>query len=239
MTNEGHSHGCDQKGVRRAVASRHAPSTFPAPPAPPHPMSLLDDLVRRCSRALSTPERTDLARALLILDVALALTNPVYAGFAERRHTGRWGRRFGLSLWIQSWRYVIARLCSPRSALFTMDFGSQPYASASAKERKDWITPGSCAGCTTKACCKMKAPWGTEEACPLLQGDTCRVYDGLAWRVGSCGRFPEAPARITEYGCPRFESADTPRFAALAEEKRSAGHRVRLPVVSSRAELRD
>jgi hypothetical protein len=199
-------------------------------------MSLLDDLVRRCSRSLSAPGRTDLARALLIIDGALALSNPVYAAFAERRHTGRWGRRFGLSGWVQSWRYAAARLCSPRSALFTMAFGSQPYVSAAAKERSDWKTPGSCVACTTKACCKMESPWGTREPCPLLRGDGCSIYGGLAWRVGPCGRYPESPDRVTEYGCPRFEYDGAPAGWEMMEKGREARHRVRLPVVSNRVE---
>jgi hypothetical protein len=67
-------------------------------------MRRLDQVVRLCSRSLSAPGRTDLARVLLIVDGALALSNPVYAAFAERRHTGKWGRRLGFSNWVQSWR---------------------------------------------------------------------------------------------------------------------------------------
>jgi hypothetical protein len=203
-------------------------------------MSLLDDLVRRCSRALSAPGRTDLARALLIADAALGLANPVYAAFAQRRHTGEWAPRFGLSGWVQGWRYLAARMCSPKSALFTIDFGSPAHASASAKERRDWATPGSCMACPTKPCCKMKSPWGTLEACPFLRAEGCSIYGGLAWRVGPCGRYPESPARIAEYGCPRFESErarpvvgrplETVEVAPRATERR-----VRLRVVPGRA----
>jgi hypothetical protein len=195
-------------------------------------MSLLDRFVRRCSRFLSAPGRADLARALLILDGALALSNPVYAAFAERRHTGKWGRRLGLSGWVQSWRYAVARLCSPRSALFTMAFGSLPQTSATTNERKEWKTPGSCAACTTKACCKMKAPWGTVEPCPFLRADGCGMYGGLAWRVGPCGRYPESGDRVTEYGCPRFVSDEPDARLGTKEKGTDARHRVRLPVVS-------
>jgi hypothetical protein len=199
-------------------------------------MSFLDHLARRCSRFLSAPERADLARALLILDGALALANPVYAAFAVRRHTGKWGRHLGLPAWVQSWRYAAARLCSPQSALFTMAFGSRPYASAEAKDRKDWKTPGSCAACTTKACCKMKSPWGTLEPCPLLRGDGCSIYGGLAWRVGPCGRYPESPRRIAEYDCPRFEYEDARGRTGMKERGSGGRGRVRLPVVGERVE---
>jgi hypothetical protein len=199
-------------------------------------MNFLDSLGCRISRSLSAPGRTDLARALLIVDGALALANPAYAAFAERRHTGKWGRRLGLPAWVQSWRYALARLCSPRSALFTMAFGSEAYASAAAKEHKGWKTPGSCAACSTKACCKMKSPWGTVEACPLLRGDGCSIYGGLAWRVGPCGRYPESPDRVTEYECPRFEYDEAPEGRGVKKEQgRGARPRVRLPVVSNRA----
>ena len=197
-------------------------------------MSLLDAIGRRCSRSLSAPGRLDLARALLIVDGTLALSNPVYAAFAERRHTGKWGRRLGWGSWVQSWRYVGARLLSPRSALFTMAFGSRACVSADARERKDWKTPGSCVACTTKACCKMKSPWGTVEPCPLLRDDGCSIYGGLAWRVGPCGRYPESADRVTEYECPRFEYEEAQ--AGWGTKGKEARRRVRLPVVSHRAE---
>jgi hypothetical protein len=201
-------------------------------------MTLLDDLVRRCSGSLSRPGRADLARALLIADAALSLSNPLYAAFAGRRHTGEWAPRLGLARWVQSWRYVAARLCSPRSALFTMEFGSQPYATAATKERKDWATPGSCTACANKPCCKMKSPWGTIETCPLLRDDGCSIYDGLAWRIGPCGRYPESPPRIAEYGCPRFEDEKRVTNGAPADEKRrETERRVRLRVVPNRAEV--
>ena len=198
-------------------------------------MNLLDRVVRRCSRSLSAPGRTDLARALLIVDGALSLSNPVYAAFAERRHSGKWGRNLGLSSWVQSWRYATARLFSPRSALFTMAFGSQPQTSADAKERKDWKTPGSCVACTTKACCKMKSPWGTLEPCPLLRADGCGIYGGLAWRIGPCGRYPESGDRVTEYGCPRFVYDEASPRSAAKENGTDARPRRRLPVVSPRS----
>lgn len=200
-------------------------------------MSLLDELGRRCSRYLSAPGQTNLARALLIVNGALALSNPVYSAFAERRHTGKWGRRLGLLTWVQTWRYVAARLCSPRSALYTMAFGSEACVSAAAKERADWKAPGSCAACTTKACCKMKSPWGTVERCPLLRGDGCSIYGGLAWRVGPCGRYPESANRVTEYACPRFEY-DEAEGRGMKERVKEAPHRVRLTVVSNRVEAR-
>jgi hypothetical protein len=202
-------------------------------------MSLLDRAIRLCSRSLSAPgRRTDLARALLIVDGALVLSNPVYSAFAERRHTGKWGRRLGLPNWVQSWRYAVARLCSPRSALFTLAFGSQPQASAAAREREDWKTPGSCVACTTKACCKMKAPWGTVESCPMLRGDGCAIYGGLAWRVGPCGRYPESGDRVMEYGCPRFVYDEASPGSGIEEKKGTTARRpVRLPVVPNRVEV--
>lgn len=70
--------------------------------------------------------------------------------------------------------------------------------------------------------------------CPILHGDGCGIYGGLAWRIGPCGRYPESDDRVTEYGCPRFVYDQAPAASGTNDKGTDARHRVRLPVVSQK-----
>jgi len=160
------------------------------------------------------------ARLITYLDVAMAMTSPPWAAWLEFRATRRVPRRLGLTMARQARRYGRARASLRRHGwmLTNLCLGKPLVLHSSAPERRDWASPGSCAGCSTRSCCHRPDREGNPVACPFLDldgpGSGCGVYAGAFWQVGPCGRYPESQDEVDEYRCPRFAFSSTTEGAA-------------------------